>query len=46
MAIKAIGDMETEAPKAYLSAEMKRLGTLPASADNTRMSQIVMRYYR
>lgn len=46
MAMKAIGDLETEDAKAYLAAELKRLGGLPQNTDNARMTQIVMMYAR
>jgi len=46
MAIKAIGDLDTGDAKAYLAAQFKQLAGLPPSDDNTRLSQVMMLYYR
>jgi hypothetical protein len=46
MAIKAIGDLDTLAAKAYLTAEFKKLASQPINDDNTRLSLVMMIYYR
>jgi hypothetical protein len=46
MAIKAIGDMDTEETKAYLTAQMKNLESAAPTPDNNRIAQLIGLYLR